>query len=195
MKPWVLPVSVGVIVIAAAGVFVCQSSAVALVAGTVFQVSGAAMALVGVRDLSRQFHKPSLLDGLKAKLLRPRRDATVNVVGLTSTVSVGSSLDVSLRRPVTAEQPIEEIVARVNYNIEQLTTELADARNELRNAAARLESRIGEENAQRAMAVAALQQDLESATTGGLDLTVAGLWCVIAGTVLSALPGLGIFGG
>lgn len=184
MKPWVLPSAGGIIALAYVLAFLLRAHDGPTIIAPVLLVLGACMALMGVRDLRIQFNTPSLLDRAATALLQPPRDANVEVVGVVATGKVGMFLDLSARRSVTADQPIDAIVAGINYNIEQLTTELTEARTELRNAGARLDRRISEENARLERALSALRQDLESATTGGLDLAAAGLWFVIAGTVL-----------
>ncbi len=157
---------------------------------------GALMALLGVSELARQFRKPSLLERLRRSLLQPtgpeEHEASADMIALGK---MRATMDASIRRPLDPDSPISEIVAAVEYNFEQVSDDLGKVRAEMRAADAGLDHKVSDESRRLANGVAALRQDLEDATTGGLDLTIAGLWFVIAGTVLSALPGLGVIAG
>lgn len=193
MKPLVLPLAVLIIIVAWATPFVIGSSVSASVSALLLLVSGAFMALLGIKDVREQFRHPNLLDRMRLALLAPHGKTAFFEATVLTGAQARFRVDASIRKRASSEASLADQIAALQYNLEQLDIELSEARNESRAAEEILSQRLADEVDRLSKATAGLSDDLEKATAGGLDLTVAGLWFVIAGTILSALPSLGFF--
>ena len=88
-----------------------------------------------------------------------------------------------------ADATVEERLDALEEKYEQLNQQLAEARRELKSEARRLDEAVNDERRARDEADAAIQEQLESFSVGGLHLESMGLVWLLVGITLTTLPG------
>jgi hypothetical protein len=197
MVRWLLepaPIWIAVLVIVVV-VLVCtclaSTPAVGLrYAGLALELAGVATVAIGLRDKWYTFEKPSLKNLVVAWLKRvPRFSPKTTVhVGSGNITLGGLSAQAYGWHGTGPDSPLEQRVDALERNVEAIQGLIVQVRQEIRQEADKLNTKISQEERARLDADRALHVRLEKFGAGGLHLEAIGLFWLVTGLVLGSLP-------
>jgi len=160
-------------------------------AGLGLQLLGITTIVVGLQDRRRLFDRPSLFEYTRRWLeRRPRWNAATNVVALTATMTDSASAKdtISIWRSIPADATVEERLAALEANIDNLKTKQTQTSTDLHDEIKKRTEAGDVERKARESAIEALQTRVASLGVGDLHLETAGVFWLILGVILATIP-------
>jgi hypothetical protein len=158
----------------------------ARIAGLVLQLFGLGTVALGFRETAKEFDRPHLESRFKEWLGRFPRPRTVQLTGISASVSLGAgALLGSVRKPLGPDATLEERLADLKAQVAEIEDRQTQLKADLSSETNQRKEAIAAEQRQREIGDEKLDVKLQTSATGGLRLSVIGLTWLIAGAILS----------
>jgi hypothetical protein len=157
--------------------------------GTWLQLFGILLVAYGVRELRKDFNRPSMIAAMRAQIVAFVRsfrsgDRTVAISGVGS-VALSGSLALGYGRVGgTVEQRLDGLARE----IDALRQDLQERDRKLDDKLAAVRGEVSKEREERTAAHGDIQRKLDNVAVGGLYLDVIGLWWLLFATVATSVP-------
>ena len=197
-EAWPIGLAVGGVVLAFAlaltvGCFLSTTlSAVVRYTGMILQISGLLTVAIGLSKMRRYFGRPSLIDKVSGWFGRLAAAFTAPKP-ISLEVSVANEIDVagevvSAVRALGPGASLDDRVALLEENVNQLRRELDTKVQRLRRGLATVKESIQRESAERQAAHNETTRTIEEVTVGGLHLEMVGLCWLFLGIMGTSMP-------
>lgn len=159
-------------------------------AGTALELFGLVAAATGLRQVRKQFGRPSTIDSarnwfrLLVKAMKQQEPISLQASG---SVSTGGSASVTVLRGVSASATLEERVALLEGDVTALRNDIAQQRGRNEAETRELRDALKREAALRQGADERATKQLEEVSVGGLQLEKLGLCWLLFGILFANL--------
>ena len=160
------------------------------ITGALLQLFGVVTVAIGVKQTRKLFDRPGILAQTQAWLKRaPRwKGRTIALTGTGSlSLSGGGTARLDVWSQLDPKAPLDLQVAALTRNTLQLKNSLNELRGKVDSHHREQSEALHIEQANRSKEDSALRDRLESAQTGGLHLTAAGVIWLLFGVLLGTL--------
>jgi uncharacterized protein YeaO (DUF488 family) len=156
--------------------------------GTWLQLFGIVLVAQGVRDLRRQFRRPTVFAAMRARVhailnsFKAQHHAALTGVGA---IGLAGSATLAYGR---VGGTIEQRLDGLEREIDALRKEAQERENKFEDHLSEVRAELSQEKQERAKAHADIESKLENVAVGGLHLDVIGLWWLILATIATSVP-------
>lgn len=156
--------------------------------GTWLQLFGLVLVAQGMRELRREFNRPTVFAAMRARinaiLQSFRAQHHVAITGVGGVSLAGSVALAHGRVRGTTEQRLDGL----ERDIDALRKDAQERENKVQDKLSELRAELSNEKQERIEAHAEINRKLDDVAVGGLHLNVIGLWWLLFATIANSVP-------
>jgi uncharacterized membrane protein HdeD (DUF308 family) len=156
--------------------------------GTWLQLFGIVLVAQGVRELRREFNRPTVFAAIRARIHAIRQSFQAqHYVAITGVGAVGLAGSAALaygRVRGTTEQRLDGL----EREIDGLRRDAQERERQFQDKLSELRGELSKEQQERIEAHAEIKRKLDNVAVGGLHLDVIGLWWLLFATIATNVP-------